>query len=927
MSTPSGGGLNPESFTEKAVEALQSAGTVSAKRGGGLVESEDLLKALLLQGSDGLLRRSLNLCEPTADAAKLERSVDEKLSRMPRVSGGGAGMQARYGSAAQRVVERAMELGNKAGDTYISVEQFVLALAEDSSCGPMMSAAGASLEKLKPAVEKLRKGKPVSSRSPESTLEALAKYGRDLTQAARDGKLDPVIGRDDEIRRAIQVLSRRTKNNPILVGDPGVGKTAIAEGLAQRVAAGDVPEALRGRSVISLDMGALIAGAAYRGSFEERLKAVVDEVKEANGNIILFIDEIHTVVGAGATSSGAMDASNLLKPALARGELRCVGATTLAEYKQYIESDKALERRFQRVLVDEPSVEATVSILRGLKQRYEVHHGVRILDSALVAAARLTDRYVGGRFLPDKAIDVIDEAAAKLNNEVTSRPDALDAVERQIVQLEMERLSLQSEQAKERGKGGNAQQTTLRLEALDTQLAELRDDQERLNLSWEAQRGLVTDVSSLKDEIDKYETQIAEAEKNYDLETAAKLRYEILPEVFEKLQTAEKALESATTSDTSSMVSVRDTVTPDDVAAIVAASTGISAARLVDSERDKLLDLESSLATRVVGQPDACALVADAVRRSKAGLGDPTRPVAAFMMAGPTGVGKTLLAKVLAEEVFDDPNALIRIDMSEYGEKFAVTRLIGSPPGYVGYESGGQLTEAVRRKPYAVVLLDEIEKADESVFDIFLQLLDDGRLTDGQGETVNFRDCIILFTSNIGSQYILDAVDDFSRADRVGDDADTFATLSEVKRKVIDSMRTKFRPEFLNRLDEIVVFEPLRQSTLRQIVVLEVNKIVNRMLDVHNVRVELSDAAVDHLVTVGYDPIYGARPLKRAVQRGIESPLASAVLAGKFEPGDTALFDIELERLALSVVKKENGHSTSVTTAVDSGSISPQPVA
>jgi len=677
------GGINPESFTEKAWDALQSAAASTSRRGAQIVESEDILKALLAQGSDGLLRRILNLCSPPVDAAKLERAVDERLARMPRVGGGGgsSSSSAQFGPSAQRAVTRAMDLSQQAGDDYTSVDQMVLALVEDMRCGLVLGDLGASREKLNAAVEKLRGGKKVTSRSPEETMEALQRYGRDLTQSARDGKLDPVIGRDEEIRRTVQILSRRTKNNPVLVGEPGVGKTAIAEGLAQRVADGDVPEALRGKTVISLDMGALIAGAKYRGEFEERLKAVLDEVTKADGNIILFIDEVHVVVGAGASSGGgAMDASNLLKPALARGELRCVGATTLTEYKKNIEADKALERRFQRVFVKEPSVEATVSILRGLKQKYEVHHSIRITDSALVTAARLTDRYVSGRFLPDKAIDVVDEAAAKLNNEVTSRPAALETAERGIVQLEMERLSLTSTSGKAMTRSSEEErEDKKRVDAIDAQLEALRQEQSDLIIAWDAQRGLVSDVASLKDELERLEKKIEEAEKAYDLETASQIRYNVLPALEANLSKAEGLLNVQGENRL-----VRDTVTPDDVAGVVAAWTGISSARLVDSEREKLLDLEGTLAKRVVGQPDACALVADAVRRSKAGLGDPTRPVAAFAFLGPTGVGKTELAKTLAEEIFDDANALIRIDMSEYSEKFAVSRLLGAPPGYVG---------------------------------------------------------------------------------------------------------------------------------------------------------------------------------------------------------------------------------------------------
>ena len=911
----SSGGINPESFTEKAWDALQSAAGNTGRRGGMIVEPEDILKSLLSQGSDGLMQRVLNLCDPAVDPQRLERLVDERLTRMPRQSGGMFGQTGvQFGGGAQALVFRAMELAKRAGDDYTSVEQFALALTEDQSCAPMMRQAGAARGVLEAAVAKLRNGKKVTSRSPEETMESLSRYGRDLTQAARDGKLDPVIGRDEEIRRTVQILSRRTKNNPILVGDPGVGKTAIAEGLAQRVADGDVPEALRGKTVVSLDMGALIAGAKYRGEFEERLKAVLDDVQKAEGNIILFIDEVHVVVGAGASGGGgAMDASNLLKPALARGELRCVGATTLAEYKKNIESDKALERRFQRVFIKEPTVEATVSILRGLKPKYEVHHSIRITDSALVAAARLTDRYVSGRFLPDKAIDVVDEAAAKLNNEVTSRPAALESVERNIVQLEMERLSLTSSGRSTRSTD-EERQDTQRLEVIEQQLDDLRDEQNRLLVAWDQQRGLVTNVATIKDEIERIEKQIEDAEKVYDLETASNLRYEKLPTYEENLTKAEALLNAAGQDRI-----MRDTVTPDDVAQVVAAWTGINSARLVDSERDRLMHLEETLAKRVVGQPDACALVADAVRRSKAGLGDPTRPVAAFAFLGPTGVGKTELAKTLAEEIFDDANNLIRIDMSEYSEKFAVSRLLGAPPGYVGYESGGQLTEAVRRRPYSVILFDEMEKAHPEVFDVFLQLLDDAILTDGQGETVSFRDCIILFTSNVGSQTILDSVENFERAAASHlDDPESeevTAALQDVKQKAIKAMRDKFRPEFLNRLDEIVVFEPLRKTTLNRITDIEVAKVAERMQRQHDVTVRLTDDAVDFISDIGYEPAFGARPLKRAVQRTVETPLASAVLANQFEAGDVAEFYLNHDHVALRVIKTRGGAEVVIDTS------------
>ena len=851
--------ITPDAFTEKAWEALQGASQAAQARRGGVVEPEDLLGAILRQDGNGLLNRALRLCEPPADPRALARLAQDKAAGFPTVSGSSAAPG--FGPRAQAVVQEALAEGRRLGDRYCSNEVLGLALHAPDACGPLFAAAGvAAPATLRAAVDALRGDKTVDTRTPEATTDALDQYGRDLTKLARAGKLDPVIGRDDEIKRTIQILSRRTKNNACLVGEPGVGKTAIAEGLAQRVVSGDVPEALQGRTIVSLDMGLLIAGAKYRGEFEERLKAVIEEVEAAEGRVILFIDEIHTVVGAGA-SGGALDASNLLKPALARGELRCVGATTLAEYKQHVEADKALERRFQKVLIREPDVEATVSILRGLKPKFEAHHGIRVLDSALVAAARLSDRYVASRFLPDKAIDVVDEAAAKLNNEVTSRPPALDAADRRAIELEMEKVSLTSSLVET----ATPEDNDARVAEIDRELAALHDERRRLEDAWQAQRASVGSVGELKETIAAKLKEAEGLEADFDLQRAAEIRYTEVPALEGRLAAAEAALEGGAAE---SLVA-RDTVTPDDVAAVVAAWTGVATARLVATERDKLLHLEETLARRVVGQPDAVNLVADAVRRSKAGLGDPSKPIAAFAFLGPTGVGKTELAKALAQEVYDDAGALLRFDMSEYAEKHTVSRLLGAPPGYVGYDQGGQLTEAVRNRPYCVILFDEMEKAHPDVFDTFLQLLDDGILTDGQGQTVNFRDAIVLFTSNVGSQLILDSVADFAVvAARVRDaflatrlrprapsrparertrdspreppaqvdaagDADGAAELTEIKRKVLDAMRAKFRPEFLNRLDEIVVFNPLRKSMLADIVRLEVAAIAQRLNATH----------------------------------------------------------------------------------------------
>ncbi|KAK7230542.1 chaperone ATPase [Aureococcus anophagefferens] len=921
------GEIRAEQFTEKAWSALEASGAGATARKGGVVEPEDLLVAMLKQDSNGLLNRALRLCEPPADERVLRRLADEKLSGLPRVDGA----QPRFGPRTEAAIGDALKLSKEFKDAYVSNEIVGLALHTPQACGELFEKAGCNAATLRTAVKKLRGESTVQSRTPEASMDALNTYGKDLTALARAakerdmpnfkgsylgrfplalakaGKLDPVIGRDDEIKRAIQILSRRTKNNACLVGEPGVGKTAIAEGLAQRVVDGNVPEALKGRTIVSLDMGLLIAGAKYRGEFEERLKAVIDEVETAAGNIILFIDEIHTVVGAGASGGGgAMDASNLLKPALARGELRCVGATTVAEYRQHIESDKALERRFQKVVIAEPDVEATVSILRGLKPKYELHHGIRVLDSALVAAARLSDRYVSGRFMPDKAIDVVDEAAAKLNNEVTSRPPALDAADREVVELEMEKVSLTSSSIATANPIEDASQ---RVAEIDARLAELEDLQRQLVATWELQKSSVGGVGDVKQQIADKLKEAEQFEERMEFEKGAEVRYTVIPELERKLAAIEDALDQ----DKGSMVA-RDTVTPDDVAAVVAAWTGVSAARLVSTERQKLLDLEATLAARVVGQPDACALVADAVRRSKAGLGDPSKPIAAFAFLGPTGVGKTELAKTLAAEVFDDADALVRFDMSEFSEK-----------------------HTVRNRPYCVLLFDEMEKAHPDVFDTFLQLLDDGILTDGQGLTVNFRDAIVLFTSNAvwkpnlqpDFNLILESVADFAAADAAdGDDAGGAAELSEIKRQVLDAMRAKFRPEFLNRLDEIVVFNPLRKSMLADIVELEVNAVAKRLNASHAAGLVLDAGAVEHLATPGsartstagsgrpdqtvkcsssatstsgFDAAYGARPLKRLVTKSLETPLSRAILSGGLKSGDVAHFTVRNERLVLDV--------------------------
>lgn len=861
------GRITQQEFTEMAWQAIVSSPEVAKENKHQIVETEHLMKALLEQ-KNGLARRIFS--KAGVDNTRLLEATDKFIQRQPKVLGESAGSM--LGRDLEALIQRARDYKKEYGDSFVSVEHLVLAFAEDKRFAKQLfSDFRVSEKSLRSAIQAVRGRQSVIDQDPEGKYEALEKYGKDLTAAAREGKLDPVIGRDDEIRRCIQILSRRTKNNPVLIGEPGVGKTAIAEGLAQRIVEGDVPQALMDRKLISLDMGALIAGAKYRGEFEDRLKAVLKEVTDAEGQTVLFIDEIHTVVGAGATN-GAMDAGNLLKPMLGRGELRCIGATTLDEYRKYIEKDPALERRFQQVYVDQPSVEDTISILRGLRERYELHHGVRISDSALVEAAVLSDRYISGRFLPDKAIDLVDEAAAKLKMEITSKPTALDEINRSVLKLEMERLSLVNDTDKA---------SKERLNRLDAELSLLKEKQAELTEQWEHEKTVMTRIQSIKEEIDRVNIEIQQAEREYDLNRAAELKYGSLNSLQRQLESAEKELDEYIKSGKSML---REEVTGSDIAEIVSKWTGIPVSKLQQSEREKLLHLEEELHKRVVGQDSGVTAVAEAIQRSRAGLSDPHRPIASFMFMGPTGVGKTELAKALASYLFNTEEALVRIDMSEYMEKHAVSRLIGAPPGYVGYEEGGQLTEIVRRRPYAVILFDEIEKAHADVFNVFLQILDDGRVTDSQGRTVSFTNTVIIMTSNVGSQYILNADDETSSKEN---------TYEIIKQRVMDAARSIFRPEFMNRVDEYIVFQPLDRDQISSIVRLQLERVQSRIAD-RKMKIRVTEAAIQLLGSLGYDPNYGARPVKRVIQQHVENEIAKGILRGEFKEEDTILVDTEL---------------------------------
>ncbi|MFO0965281.1 MAG: ATP-dependent chaperone ClpB [Gemmataceae bacterium] len=858
--------MNPERFTEKSLDALQAAQRLAAKMNHQQVEPEHLLLSLLDQ-EKGLAGSILNKADLPVEPIKLK--AHRELEKLPRVSGGSD--QIGISSRVNRVLGQAEDEAKKLKDDYISVEHLLLALIDDSGpAGKILKEFGVNRTRLMSALQSVRGNQRVTTQNPEATYESLEKYGRDLTQMAAQNKLDPVIGRDEEIRRVIQVLSRRTKNNPVLIGEPGVGKTAIVEGLATRIIRGDVPEGLKNKKIVALDMGALIAGAKFRGEFEERLKAVLKEVQDSQGQIILFIDELHTVVGAGK-AEGAMDAGNLLKPMLARGELHCIGATTLDEYRKHIEKDAALERRFQPVLVDQPSVEDTISILRGLRERYEVHHGVRIKDAALVAAAVMSNRYISDRFLPDKAIDLVDESAAKLRTEIDSMPAELDEVNRRVMQLEIEREALK----KERDTASRD-----RLERLDKELAGLKEQRDALKAQWETEKGAVQKLSTIREQIEHTKQEIERAERDYNYGKAAELKFGVLADLEKKLKAEEDSL--AAKQSTSRLI--KEEVDEEDIAKVISRWTGIPVSKLLEGEIQKLLHLGDELHQRVIGQDEAVQAVAEAVLRARSGLKDPQRPIGSFIFLGPTGVGKTELARALAEFLFDDERAMIRIDMSEYQEKHTVARLLGAPPGYVGFEEGGQLTEAVRRRPYAVVLFDEIEKAHHDVFNVLLQILDDGRLTDGQGRTVDFKNTIVIMTSNIGSQRILNYQGAF---DGKGYD--------HMKDAVMEEMRNHFRPEFLNRVDEIIVFHALSEDHLKQIVDIQLGRLRQRLAE-RKIHLELTDAAKVHLVRTGYDPAYGARPLKRAIQKEIENPLARQLLEGKIADGQTVTAEYDVKK-------------------------------
>ncbi|MEM6611148.1 MAG: ATP-dependent chaperone ClpB [Cyanobacteria bacterium P01_C01_bin.72] len=863
-------------FTEQAWDAIVKSQEVAKSFQNQNLEVEHLVLAAIAQ--EGLAIAILD--KANIDPLRLQQQLEMFTKRQPRIGSA----QLYLGPSLDRMLDRAEDCRVAWDDSFISVEHVLMGFAEDARIGKKsLRSFGVDAQSLEAAIKSIRGSQKVTKQNQEEQYQALEKYGRDLTEQAKAGKLDPVIGRDEEVRRVIQVLSRRQKNNPVLIGEPGVGKTAIAEGLAQRIINGDVPESLKERQLISLDMGSLIAGAKYRGEFEERLRTVLKEVTESSGQIVLFIDEVHTVVGAGAKEgSGSMDAGNLLKPMLARGELRCIGATTLDEYRKNIEKDPALERRFQQVYVKQPSVEDTISILRGLKERYEVHHGVTITDSALVAAATLSQRYITDRFLPDKAIDLIDEAAAKLKMEITSKPSELEDIDRRIMQLEMEKVSLSGENQRP-GANSFDRASKERLGKITAEIDALKGKQSGLTAQWQSEKGLLDEINALKEEEEKTRLELDKAERAFDHEKAAQLKYGRLETLQRDLEAKETKLIDLQSEETTLL---REQVSESDIAEIVANWTGVPINRLLESEKQKLLQLEGHLHQRVIGQQEPVAAVAAAIRMARAGMSDPSRPIGSFLFMGPTGVGKTELARALAAFLFDSEDAMVRIDMSEYMEKHAVSRLVGAPPGYIGFEEGGQLTEAVRRRPYCVVLLDEVEKAHKDVFNILLQVLDDGRITDSQGRVVDFRNAIIVMTSNIGSEHILNVK---------GDEED----YQKIQNQVTQALRGHFRPEFLNRIDDLIIFQGLRKSELKEIVTIQI-KGIERLLKAQKIGIELTPAAQDRIVTIGYDPAYGARPLKRAIRRELQNPIATLILDGTFTAGDKIIVDCVAEKLVFN---------------------------